>query len=70
MFPIKQADDKEKGSREKYCPLTEPLAVLNTDHLLPLDLGGESIDAPQFRVIHDLLTSPHETNIPLPEGSQ
>ncbi len=48
--------------------MTEPLGVLNTDHLPPLDLGGKDIDAPQFRVIHDLLNSPHKTDLPLFQG--
>jgi len=39
--------------------LTEPLGVLNTDHLLPLNWGGKGIDAPQFRIIHDVLPSPY-----------
>ncbi len=40
--------------------MTEPLGVLNTDHLLPLDWSGKGIDAPQFRIIHDVLPSPYD----------
>lgn len=34
--------------------MTEPLWVLDTDDLLPLDLGGKGIYVPQFRVIHTI----------------
>lgn len=70
MVSIEQADDKEDGRWKKYCLLAIPLRILNADHLLPLDLSGEGSNSPQFGVIHDLLTSPHEIGILLSERSQ